>query len=180
MRIVLAGVAGVGKTTVAKLLARKLGLPYRSVEAPKCWPLSDPLERQLCFLCSFQRKLRRGPGIYDNSMLTVAAYSAIYNSTATYGVAVAALAIAKTETSRIVLAARPRTLRERIVRRLEDPQRQLSAIEQRIDLHIAAQQTLLRFAKSLDNPVIWTDDKPAETVASEVMKLMRAEVAADA
>ncbi len=186
MRLVLAGVAGVGKTTVARLLSRMLGLPYRPVEAPECWLISDPAERQLCFTCSFLRQLG-GYGVFDNSLLSVYAYSEAMlrrnpHRIGLYGAALSALELALPNGHTVVLAAKPETLAERIHYRLaREKHRRGNGTETDIKLHLEAQEHLLRIAESNNIPVIWTDDRTSEQVAKEIMKAVKAaEVAADA
>ena len=143
-----AGVAGVGKTTVARLLSDWLGMDYFSVEAVGCWGLPAGRVRQECFLREFRKALGRGEGIYDNHLLSVYAYSRAM------GVELDSNHL-NDDDHVIVLTAFGDALRNRILGRLgNDGLRRSNVVEPDIRLHFRTQRRLLSLASRRPNTVV--------------------------
>ena len=163
-----AGVAGVGKTTVARLLSDWLGMDYFSVEAVGCWGLPVGLGRQSCFLREFRKSLSRGEGIYDNHFLSVYAYSKAM------GVDGLDTSFLGGDEHVIVLTAFGDALRDRILSRLRnDGLRKTNVVESDIRLHFTAQRHLLSLVNKCENTVfIDTTDLHPKAVAIEVIHVL--------
>lgn len=151
----LAGVAGAGKTTVARLAAKWLRYRYVSVEAPECWPITEPKTRQRCFIDRFSSTLLGQPDnrfIADNSLLSVYAYSAALLGPQ-HPLTRAALSefYYEMEASPVLVIDQDcGVLRERILRRLgEETGRKRNAVEKDMRLHCLAREYLLSKARDL-------------------------------
>jgi len=196
MRLHLAGVAGVGKTTVARIVAERLGLRYHPVEAVECWRLYD-LPRQACFLGSFAARLFSVNDrlVADNSLLSVLAYTGVFadRMLEKYAAQRDVSSVAATYMSMIIdhtldlfrreasiadivaLRAEPETLEERIARRLLEESRRLENInvEGNIEMHVKAQEILVYNARKHGIPIVDAADKSPEEVAEEVIGALR-------
>jgi len=172
-RLCFAGAAATGKTTTARLLSRRLGLPWFEVEAEKCWSLSAPRERQRCFLKEFKSILSRpAPGFYSNHLLTVYAYSKALGAN---DVAAEALSHALHEARGllVVLVADGNAIMERITRRLEAAvQRRKNVVEEVYTLHLRAQEVLVDAAHRHGIPIIDTTNTNPSRVVDKVVSLL--------
>lgn len=79
MGIALAGATAVGKTTLARRMARENGLRLVEIDTRRCMKISLPLARQICFVHTIAAYTLKpcDDCIYDNSLLTVYAYTQI-------------------------------------------------------------------------------------------------------
>lgn len=187
--VVLEGVGGVGKTTLARALSRAYGLRYVAVEAVECWPLPAGAERQRCFLAVFDRAIRRAYAecmgetcVLDNGYLTVAAYSlavlklgsmdgglspyeiGLLTDTAMLALHYAYMLYGEIITVFLVDAP-DAEIRARILRRL--PQRSSNRVEAEIELHLQAQAELRAIARRKAIPVVENTGSP-EGVAKKL------------
>lgn len=151
----LAGVAGAGKTTVARLVSKWLRYRYVDVEAPECWPITRTLDRQRCFLEKFSQRLLGQPDrrfIADNSLLSVYAYTAAMLGPQ-HTLAKAALSefYYEMEASPVVVIDQGcGELRRRILARLgSESERARNTVEKDMRLHCLAREYLLSKARDL-------------------------------
>ena len=186
--IIIEGVSGVGKSTVARLLARRLGMPLNEVDAPECWGLGLP-ERQECFLARFVLALREG--VNTNGLLTVAAYSMAFAemawNTVAHGYAYVLSSLARTaravaaslaqRASVVVFYAEPAELHQRRRGKYcaagDGEFHPSSPIDCNPVVHELAQRRLLEMAATLSIPVIDTTGKTPEDVAAVVVHVVR-------
>lgn len=167
-RLYLAGAAGAGKTTVAQILGKRLGLPVHEVEARECWPLADVDEREECFARVFEERMLRGNGVYSNHLLTVYGYAVALG--ASPWVAETALRRAALYSPVVVLVAGPECLRRRIASRMErERDRRLNVVEGEIETHLRAQAVIVDAARELGIPVLDTSHVDPEDVAGKVL-----------
>ena len=79
MGIVLAGATAVGKTTLARRLAKERGLRLVEIDTRRCMGIEPLLARQICFTHTIAAYTLKpcDECIFDNSLLTVHAYTAL-------------------------------------------------------------------------------------------------------
>jgi adenylate kinase family enzyme len=172
-RIYLGGASGVGKTSVARVLGKRLNLPVYEVEARECWEKPAGVERQKCFAMHFFERMRKGPGVYTNHLIAVYGYT---RAMGVEGELVDELRIG-TEMFRdklVVLAIRDKDemLRRILERYSKDRDRSRNVVEKEIDLHYTAQKFIIDFAVELGVPVIYMDGKSVEEVAKKVINVI--------
>lgn len=164
--VALAGVSGVGKSTVARILERVLGYPVVEVEARECWSYPVGVRRQACFARKFASIIGKREAIYTNSVYSVAAYTLAMKIKPEFEIS---------EPCRTVVLAvsDPDELARRIIARsVHDKQRMFNITEFDVGLHWEAQLRLLRIAAERGLPVVWSDEKPVK-VAETVVKVLR-------
>ena len=177
--LVLAGVTGSGKTTLARMLGERLGWPVYTVETTRCMREQGYLRRQLCYaeLVSSYTLVDARVGIVDNSLLSVYAYTLHYaemdENRSLYMLAklVKRLALIEKSIHTVIVVAAPdrRTLNERI---REKAARGHYPEEDRtwwqVD-HWAVQEKLLGIAERWSIPVVVTEGEQAvEMIAEKV------------
>jgi len=175
MKILLAGPSGVGKTTVAKILAKRLGARYVEVLTDECRRLSDPVKRQICFFDVVGRGVIDAKGfpfdlVLDNAMLSVYGYTMAIARDTMVGRSAAWIEWAKWEAEnfRVVLliVKSRKVLAERIAKR----QRKTDPYENKLRIHMSAQRYMVTLARRLGIPIVDTTEKTPEGVAEEVLK----------
>lgn len=168
----IAGIAGSGKTTVGKIVSEKLGVPFHEVEARECWKYRNIVIRQKCFLEEFRSKMDKDNGIYSNHLLSVYGYSIALGLPG--DVADSILVEEKKYRPVVLFVVSREELRRRILDRMTiDAERRMNWVESMIDVHMFAQEAMLKYAKINDIPIIDTSNKPVEAVVDELLSLIR-------
>ena len=171
MRIYIAGAAGSGKSTTGRIVSRKIGIPFHEVEARKCWRYTDIVIRQRCFLSEFKKKMSKGDGIYSNHLLSVYGYSIALG----LPVDLADSIVREEREYRpvILFVVSREELRRRILGRMTiDDERRTNWVESMIDVHMFAQDVMLKYARINGIPIIDTSNKSVDTVAKEVLSVI--------
>lgn len=188
--VLLSGVAGVGKTTIARVLEEEHGFLYVPVEAEVCWSEADPVRRQECFKEEFLRRIAFRMNedtvvVADNSLATVAAYSyALVDRAASIQEAAHLLRIsyealtwenALPDALHVLVEANLPVIKERILRRLaEDRLREKNWVEREIEIHAKA-QAFLRSVKGWDMKLMnqGAPEEAAKIIAKKIEEIMR-------
>ncbi len=165
--VTLAGVSGVGKTTLAKAVASEKGKKYVSVYAPPCWAIIDPVARQKCFLVNYVTIILGAPGeaLLDNSLLTVYAYTEAILSRAKIRdnpeadmllMAIERLLDKEEEKHQIIVIDKPCDEIEKGIRaRLgKEKERLANPFEPSMELHCKAREILLETARIRGLPIV--------------------------
>jgi len=171
--VYLAGVAGVGKSTAGRIVAKMLSLPFYEVEARECWRQPPGPTRQECFLQRFLDLMGQGVGVYSNHVLAVYGYSA-----ALLGpddpVTVRARWYSESLRDGVVVlyVDDKEVLWERIRRRMvRDEERGDNVVEKMLDVHLRAQEFILDFAEHHAIPTINTTRMTPEEVAYAILEV---------
>jgi thymidylate kinase len=190
--VVIEGVAGSGKTSVAKRLAELLGARYEPVEAQECWPEKDPVIRQLCFFYRFAARYLEALGssetvVLDNGFLTLYAYSYAFAQLhrkslerlaplIRASLAVFESLAGEARCKVVVLDADPAFLAARIASRIdEEPERASNAFEKLMVLHTEARLALLTVAQRRRLPVLRSDMYGPARLAEKIKSLVAPE-----